>query len=652
MELNGIISDSLVSGTIRNGARLNGTVLVANTGATQNDHSVALNRDLPNQHPMSAITGLPEVFWATYNETSYADIRAAYDAGKTVLLHHPDNIILPLKQFGYDDWMQADYAEFYGVVGLASPYVYEARCDASQNFWTRTRSLLATSGTTGALSNLDTTAKNNLVAAINEVNAHSGGTQLVHFPVAIDLDAGTVTPGTGTTYMDIVGVLNDGNQPVLDATIDSAVYQLALVKNSFTIVFAMVAEGIPFSVEVGRTQPFGNTEAHDTWTLHIYNNVGDLSDLTTTAKNNLVAAINEVNAKASGDGLTDAAKQALLQLARKVAYVDENGEEYYQDLYEALYNEQTYTVTNNLTDVTNNNISTRVVQGGSYLATLTATSGYTINSVTITMGGVNVTGTAYSSGTISIANVTGNIVITAVATQRQATLLSITATFSQGSAVIFDDASLDSLKQYLAVTANYDDSSSETLADSAYTLSGTLTAGTSTITASYGGKSDTFNVTVTSTAIIDQNVTMNSSTQTLLDQEVVYDSTALYSWQYTFGTHTPVSTATTPNRVYGPMQSNGASRDGALQYNGSASEWRYVWKSSGIAFTPADGDVLTYVHNFATDGTSIYLNGTQLRSESIGQSYYNPVGKVAIQPDNAQMTVGITHIKIAKGDLH
>lgn len=120
----------------------------------------------------------------------------------------------------------------------------------------------------------------------------------------------------------------------------------------------------------------------------------------------------------TGTGVSDALKAALLQLAEKVAYIDANGSDYYQDLYEALYNEPTYSVTNNLTDVTNSNAVTRVARGGSYSAILTPTSGYTINSVTITMGGVNVTGTAYSSGTISIANVTGNIVITAVATQR------------------------------------------------------------------------------------------------------------------------------------------------------------------------------------------------------------------------------------------
>ncbi len=75
-----------------------------------------------------------------------------------------------------------------------------------------------------------------------------------------------------------------------------------------------------------------------------------------------------------------------------------------------------------------------------------------------------------------------------------ATLESITAVFTQGSAVIYDTDSLDTLKQYLTVTATFSDSTTATVSD--YTLSGTLTAGTSTITVSYGGKTDTFSVSV------------------------------------------------------------------------------------------------------------------------------------------------------------
>lgn len=84
-------------------------------------------------------------------------------------------------------------------------------------------------------------------------------------------------------------------------------------------------------------------------------------------------------------------------------------------------------------------------------------------------------------------------------------LSSITAVFTQGQNVIYDDDTLDDLKPYLVVTAAYTDSSTRTVSD--YTLSGTLEIGTSTITVTYQGETDDFDVTVVSgvqiTAISD-----------------------------------------------------------------------------------------------------------------------------------------------------
>jgi len=78
-------------------------------------------------------------------------------------------------------------------------------------------------------------------------------------------------------------------------------------------------------------------------------------------------------------------------------------------------------------------------------------------------------------------------------------VLSISAVFTQGEAVIYDTDSLDTLKQYLTVTATYDDTSTGVVTN--YTLSGTLAVGTSTITVLYGGKTTTFIVTVTESAL-------------------------------------------------------------------------------------------------------------------------------------------------------
>ena len=74
----------------------------------------------------------------------------------------------------------------------------------------------------------------------------------------------------------------------------------------------------------------------------------------------------------------------------------------------------THTITNTMTHVSNNNADTQVEDQGSYTATLTADEDYTIQSVTVTMGGVDIS-SCYANGVITIPNVTGDVVITAVA---------------------------------------------------------------------------------------------------------------------------------------------------------------------------------------------------------------------------------------------
>ena len=78
-----------------------------------------------------------------------------------------------------------------------------------------------------------------------------------------------------------------------------------------------------------------------------------------------------------------------------------------------------HSITNTLTKVANSNSAVAAEDGTAYNATITAEAGYTMSSVTITMGGTDITATAYNAdtGVISIAAVTGDVVITAKATK-------------------------------------------------------------------------------------------------------------------------------------------------------------------------------------------------------------------------------------------
>lgn len=76
-----------------------------------------------------------------------------------------------------------------------------------------------------------------------------------------------------------------------------------------------------------------------------------------------------------------------------------------------------YTITNMLENVTTSNPVTSVSENSSYMSTLTPDDGYTLEggTVSVTMGGEDITATAYADGVITIAAVTGAVVITAAA---------------------------------------------------------------------------------------------------------------------------------------------------------------------------------------------------------------------------------------------
>ena len=101
-----------------------------------------------------------------------------------------------------------------------------------------------------------------------------------------------------------------------------------------------------------------------------------------------------------------------------------------------------HSITNTLSHVTNSNAAVSAEDGTAYSATLAAESGYTIGAVTVTMGGTDITSTAYtaSSGVISIASVTGDVVITAAATKDVTyTNLVPTAVDSSGASAPYTD---------------------------------------------------------------------------------------------------------------------------------------------------------------------------------------------------------------------
>ena len=75
----------------------------------------------------------------------------------------------------------------------------------------------------------------------------------------------------------------------------------------------------------------------------------------------------------------------------------------------------TYTVTYNLTNVTCNKTQTTVKSNEEFVALFTVNSGYTLKTISIQMGGEDITETHYSNLNVTIKKPSGNIVITAIA---------------------------------------------------------------------------------------------------------------------------------------------------------------------------------------------------------------------------------------------
>lgn len=300
----------------------------------------------------------------------------------------------------------------------------------------------------------------------------NGATQVV-----FDVSEMIETYGSGTAYV-VVQRRGDAEPYLLDNTsqigdkvtwtvsnVDTDVYGTGRVQ-LFWLINEQVAKTVTyqFYVEEALHDPQDAPVVPGGW---ISDEIGNLDNLTTTAKANLVAAINEVNLKATTDttaigtlaNLTTTEKSNLVGAINEV---DADVSDVKEDL-EALISRGT-----GLND--------------------------TQKALIITI----LRNALYSS------DQSDNIDELEATFAR--TVTSVSAVIDLGGNTIYTDDTLDTLRQYLTVTATFDDSTSEIV--TGYSLSGTLTVGTSTITVTYRDVSSTVSVPV-SQAIVRYNITNN-----------------------------------------------------------------------------------------------------------------------------------------------
>lgn len=249
-----------------------------------------------------------------------------------------------------------------------------------------------------------------------------------------------------------------------------------------------------------------------------------------------------------GSSFSDDFKEALLNCFENVAWINENGQTYYDALYDSLYPDNMWFITNILTGCATSNNATSVFKNNSYVATITANEGYTLDGATVSilMGGNDVTNLYYSSGSINIPNVTGDLVITVTASS---SVVSISAVFTQGQSIIYNTDSLDRLRQNLVVTAIFTDSSSSVVSD--YELSGSLATENSTITVTYGNKSTTFSVNVI--VIVSVNGTSMTLKQGTTVNEIVTTQTNTRAMSYATSGVNPFVDENGEDTIYYPF---------------------------------------------------------------------------------------------------
>ena len=121
----------------------------------------------------------------------------------------------------------------------------------------------------GDLSSLTTTAKTNLVSAVNEVNQNSGASLI-----------GDLSNLTTTEKSTVVGAINE-----VDSNTDTNATAIGTLSSLTTTAKTDLVSAI--------NEVDGNTDTNST-------SIGDLTSLTTTTKTDLVSAINEVASSSGG----------------------------------------------------------------------------------------------------------------------------------------------------------------------------------------------------------------------------------------------------------------------------------------------------------------------------------------------------------------
>lgn len=279
----------------------------------------------------------------------------------------------------------------------------------------------------GALEEIDSKIKN------IEDNGYDD-TQIKQDIVNIKTEIGTEE--LTTTDQTIKGAVNE-----IDSQINAIVNVGDLGKNGDNVYIKdsngnKIGNGITISTEFNNI----NDTTASTSTTYSSNKIesikGDLNSQITTIENNMQNignptdeqvknVINEAIANGDivvGGGLTNVAQTLLISILRNAVFTTDQSANITLLQSELAKSsgggsETTkYTITNTLNNATTSNSAVLVDANSTYTTTIRENDGYTLDTITVTMGGTDITSSAVSGTTITISAVTGNVAITVTTT--------------------------------------------------------------------------------------------------------------------------------------------------------------------------------------------------------------------------------------------
>ena len=220
-------------------------------------------------------------------------------------------------------------------------------------------------------------------------------------------------------------------------------------------------------------------------------------------------------------GISDTAKSLILALFASAAYSNPDIETQYNALKEEWSDKpkEYCSVTYNLSNISSSNINLRVQKGLSYRTNLSVLDGYEFSSVVVTMGGTDVTSTVYTSidKQITIQSVTGDVVITAIASEKVIPVDKIELSQTSASMNTGDMLTLTATITPANATnksINWS-SNSDSVRVSSSGVVNAISAGNAVITAkTNNGKTATCQITVTAVVIPVQSISFAESSGT------------------------------------------------------------------------------------------------------------------------------------------